>query len=171
MGLEGGRRSDDDRGMLTDPDAVALVARYRAGTALVEAALAGADDAALDRRTDDPDAWSARQVVHHLADSETNSYVRLRRLLAEEPPVGLQGYDEARWARVLPYDGPIDASLAVFRAVRESSARLLDSLVDADLARSGVHSESGHYTLRQWLETYADHPEAHAAQIREARGA
>jgi hypothetical protein len=154
--------------MLTDPDALALVDRYRAGVGLVEAALAGADDAALDRRPDRDDAWCARQVVHHLADSETNSYVRIRRLLAEPLPTTIQGYDEARWAEVLPYDGPIDAPLAVFRAVRASTSRLLDSLVDADVDRTGTHSESGTYSLREWLEIYADHAEAHAAQIAEA---
>ena len=154
--------------MLTDTAALDLVARYRAGVAHVDAALAGATDADLDRRADEPDAWCARQVVHHLADSETNSYVRLRRLLAEPAPTTIQGYDEAHWATVLHYDRPIEASLAVFRAVRAASSELLDTLVDADLERTGVHSESGTYSLREWLEIYADHAEAHAAQIRTA---
>lgn len=156
--------------MLTDPTALDLVSRYRAGVALVDAALEGADDTALDRRTDEPGAWSAREVVHHLADSETNSYVRLRRLLAEPAPVAIQGYDEARWAQLLHYDRPIEPSLAVFRAVRAASAQLLDTLVDADLDRAGVHTQSGAYTVRDWLEIYADHAADHAAQIRAARG-
>ena len=155
--------------MLTDPASLALVARYRAGVALVEDALAGATDADLDRRGPGTDDWCARQVVHHLADSETNSYVRLRRLLAEPAPTTIQGYDEAHWATVLHYDRPIEASLAVFRAVRAASGELLDTLVDADLERTGVHSESGTYSLADWLEIYADHAEAHAAQIRAAR--
>ncbi len=157
--------------MLTDPAALALVDRYRAGVALVEAALDGATDADLDRRGPEEGAWCARQVVHHLADSETNSYVRLRRLLAEPAPTTIQGYDEAHWATVLHYDRPIAASLAVFRAVRAASSELLDTLVDADLDRTGTHSDSGTYSLREWLEIYADHAEAHAAQIRDARGA
>jgi hypothetical protein len=155
--------------MLTDPDALDLVARYRAGVTLVDDALSGADDAALDRRPTAPGSWSAREVVHHLADSETNSYVRLRRLLAEEAPTSIQGYDEATWARVLPYDGPIDAPLAVFRAVRLSTGLLLEHLTDADLAKAGQHTDSGPYSVRDWLRIYADHAEAHAAQIREAR--
>jgi hypothetical protein len=154
--------------MLTDPAALALVARYRAGVALVEAALAGATDADLDRRGPASDDWCARQVVHHLADSETNSYVRLRRLLAEPSPTTIQGYDEAHWATVLHYDRPIDASLAVFQAVRAASGELLSTIEDADLARTGVHSDSGTYSLTDWLEIYADHAEAHAAQIRGA---
>ena len=156
--------------MLTDPAALSLVARYRAGVSLVDDALAGADDAALDRRGPGEDAWCARQVVHHLADSETNSYVRLRRLLAEPAPTTIQGYDEAHWAQVLHYDRPIEASLAVFRAVRAASSELLDTLTDADLGRTGTHTDSGTYSLRDWLEIYAAHAEDHADQIREARG-
>lgn len=154
--------------MLTDPAALALVDRYLAGVALVDDALADATDADLDRRGPAPGAWCARQVVHHLADSETNSYVRLRRLLAEPAPATIQGYDEAHWATVLHYDRPIDSSLAVFRAVRAASAELLDTLVDVDLARVGVHSDSGTYSIVDWLEIYADHAASHAAQIRAA---
>lgn len=156
--------------MLADPTALSHLVRYRAGVDLVEEALAGADDAALDRRSPEPGSWCARQVVHHLADSETNSYVRLRRLLAEPAPTTIQGYDEAHWAEVLHYDRPIGASLAVFRAVRAASAELLGTITDADLDRAGTHTDSGVYTLRDWLEIYAAHAEDHAAQIRTARG-
>ena len=58
-----------------------LIDQYRAGYAAVVDALAGADDAALDRRPG-PGAWSAREIVHHLADSEMTSAIRLRRLIA-----------------------------------------------------------------------------------------
>ena len=43
--------------------------------------------------------WTARQVIHHVADSEAQSYARLRRLIAE-PGTQIQGYDEAGWARM-----------------------------------------------------------------------
>ena len=109
-------------------------------------------------------------VIHHVADSETNSYVRLRRLLAEPAGTTIQGYDEAQWARVLHYDRPVALSLAVFRAVRDSSAELLDLITPDDLARAGVHSESGPYTLADWLDTYVAHARDHAEQIRAALG-
>jgi hypothetical protein len=156
-----------------EPGLVAdLLFRYRRGVNLVVDALADADDAALDRRPPAPDAWSSRMVVHHLADSETNSYVRLRRLLAEPAGTTIQGYDEARWARVLHYERPIDISLEVFTAVRRASAELLEatlsSLPDDAWSRAGQHTETGEYGLLDWLTVYADHAEAHAAQIREA---
>ena len=146
-----------------------LIARYKAGVAEVEAALAGADEAELDAVPADGE-WSARMVVHHLADSESNAYVRVRTLLAEDEPF-IQGYDEGQFARRLHYDRPTEASLAVFRAVRASTAGLLDQLGDEDWNRSGTHSESGAYSMDDWLEIYAAHAFDHAEQIRRARQA
>lgn len=134
--------------------------------AAVERALDGISDEELDRTPEGE--WSPRMVVHHLADSETNSYLRLRMLLAQPDP-RIQGYDEAEFARVLRYDRPIERSLAVFRAVRESTSELLDVLDDDDWGRVGTHSESGTYSVEHWLEIYADHAKAHADQIERAR--
>ncbi len=146
-----------------------LITKYRTGTAEVDEALAGITDAELDRRPDEPDGWTARQVVHHLADSEAMSYTRLRRLVADEEPV-ISGYDEPVWARRLHYDRPIEPSLAVLRAVRSSSLQLLESLTPDEWARTGTHTESGPYSVEGWLRIYASHPHDHAAQIRDARG-
>ena len=115
--------------------------------------------------------WSARQVVHHVADSETHSYARLRRLLAEPQGSLIQGYDEAAWAEceALGYrELAIEHSLAVFVAVRRASLDVLARLSEADLERYATHSETGRYTLRDWLETYRAHPRQHARQLTEA---
>jgi DinB superfamily len=144
----------------------ALIERYAAGVVTVERALDGASDEELDRIP--PGGWSARMVVHHLADSEANSYIRLRKLLAEDDPQ-IQGYDEATFAQVLHYDRPIETSLAVFAAVRASSGDLLRRLGPQDWGRAGTHSQSGPYTMDDWLEIYADHAIDHADQITRAR--
>jgi hypothetical protein len=144
----------------------ALIEQYRGGVAAVELALAGITDDELDRAP--AGEWSPRMVVHHLADSETSSYLRLRKLLAETDPV-LQGYDEAEWAQLLHYDRPIERSLAVFAAVRDATGELLGQLNDGDWARAGTHTESGAYSVDRWLEIYADHGAAHADQIARAR--
>jgi hypothetical protein len=144
-----------------------LITRYRGGTDAVVEALAGITPDELDRRPA-ATAWTAREVVHHLADSETNSYLRVRKLVAEDD-TWIQGYDEAHWARVLHYDRPIEPSLAVLRAVRDSTADLIERLTDGDWARVGSHSERGSYSMLGWLDDYADHPYIHADQIRRAR--
>ena len=146
-----------------------LIARYKAGGPEVEAALEGAGEADLDAVPADG-GWSARMVVHHLADSESNSYIRVRTLLAEDEPL-IQGYDEGSFARRLHYDRPVEGSLAVFRAVRASTADLLDRLGEEDWNRAGTHSESGPYSMDDWLEIYAAHAFDHAEQIRRARAA
>jgi hypothetical protein len=146
-----------------------LIDQYKAGFAEIVKALEGADDAALDRRPG-PGKWSAREIVHHLADSEMTSAIRLRRLLAEDNPT-IVGYDEAEFARRLHYGRPIASSLEAFRWARISTAEILDGLSDAEWGRSGTHSESGPYSVIRWLEIYAEHAHKHAGQIRRARAA
>jgi DinB superfamily len=143
-----------------------LIEQYRLGVAAVDAALAGITDEELDRQP--ADGWSAREVVHHLADSESMAYIRLRRLIAEDDPL-IQGYDEPEWARRLHYDRPIEPSLAVLRGVRAASLQLLEALGSAEWARTGTHTESGPYSVEGWLAIYAAHPQQHADQIRAAR--
>ena len=146
-----------------------LIAQYKAGYDEIVKALAGADDAALDRRPG-PGKWTAREIVHHLADSEMTSAIRLRRLIAEDKPV-IVGYDQEEFTRRLHYDRPIEASMRAFAAARETTGELLDRLSEAEWAREGTHSESGHYTVAMWLEIYAKHAHGHADQIRRARQA
>jgi hypothetical protein len=150
-----------------------LNARYREGPAVVEQVTAGLGDEDLDHVPADG-GWSAREVIHHLADSEMTSAIRLRRLLAEDSPV-IQGYDEEEYARRLYYDSrPLEPSLAALRATRESTATILDLLSEQDWRRSGTHTESGKYSVEMWLEIYAEHAHDHAGQIEravaEARG-
>jgi hypothetical protein len=146
----------------------ALIDRYRTGTADVQSALDGITDNELDRQPGDADSWTARQVAHHLADSEAMAYIRLRRLIADDAPM-IAAYDEPVWARRLHYDRPIGSSIAVLVAVRSASLELLEQLSEADWSRSGTHSESGPYGVETWLRIYAEHAHDHADQIRVAR--
>lgn len=149
-------------------DRAALLDRFRLGYDAVEGVLAGIADAQLDRRPSSG-GWTPREVVHHLADSEATAYVRLRRLIAEDGPT-IQGYDEPEYARRLHYDRPIGPSLAVLRAVRAASLQLLETLTPDEWDRSGTHTESGRYSVDDWLSIYAGHAHDHAEQIRQARG-
>ena len=121
----------------------------------------------LDRA--DNEGWTPRQVIHHLADSEAQSYARLRRLIAE-PGSTIQGYDENKWAenKTLGYkELDVEASIAVFKAVRNASYELLKRVTENELNNSGIHTESGKYSVRDWIRTYSKHPLDHANQIKE----
>jgi hypothetical protein len=149
-------------------DRAALLAEYRDGAGLVAKAVEGLTEADLDRRPSPAD-WTAREVVHHLADAETRAAIRLRQLLAEDDAT-IQGYDEEAYAKRLHYDRPIDSSLALIAAVRATTSELLDRLSPDDFARSGTHTESGAYSVDDWLRIYVAHCADHAQQITDAVG-
>ena len=147
-----------------------LLAEYASGADAVAAALAGATDAELDRRPS-PGAWTAREIVHHLVDSEANAYVRLRFLLTSEDYT-VQPWEQDDWVATpaLGYDRPVGPALATFRALRDSSLELLRRLTPADLERAGTHPEFDEpYSIGLWLQLVAVHPHDHADQIRRAR--
>jgi len=146
-----------------------LIDQYKDGYRAVAEAIVGASDEELDT-SPAPGKWTAREIVHHLADSEMQSAFRLRQMLASDTPA-IAAYDQDEFARRLHYDRPIAASMAAFKAARESTAELLDRMHDADWTRMGAHPEHTDYGVEKWLRIYAAHAHAHADQIRRARAA
>lgn len=155
---------------MTTAERRALIDRYKAGYDEVLRALDGFPQGSLTARPI-PGKWSAAEIVHHLADSESTSAIRLRKLLVEPHPV-IQGYDQEEWARKLRYqERPIGPSLAMFKAARETTAQLLDAMTEDEWRHLGWHTESGSYHAERWLEIYAEHAHGHAGQIRRLREA
>jgi hypothetical protein len=154
---------------MTVEDRKKLLDQYKDGYRVVSEALAGAKEEELDVKPA-PDKWSAREVVHHLADSEMTAAIRARLLIAVDRPQ-IVGFDQDEFARKLHYDRPIEASLDAFKAARRTTAELLERLTDAEWGREGTHTEHGPYTLERWLEIYASHAHKHAEQILVARDA
>ena len=144
-----------------------LVAQYRDGYTVVAEALLKISDQELDARPA-PGRWSTREIVHHLADSEMNAAIRLRRLLTEDRPA-IEAIDQDEFARRLHYDRPYEASLEAFRWARASTVELLERLTPDDWHREGTHSEIGPFGVEKWLEIYGLHAPRHARQILEAR--
>ncbi len=154
---------------MTTEEREALIDRYEDGFRVVAAALEEITDAEMEAR-EGPGEWCPREVIHHLADSEMTSAVRLRLLIAEDNPA-IVGYDQEAFVRRLYPDRPIGPSLAAFEAAREATAPILRRLTEEQWGRVGTHSESGRYGVEDWLRIYAGHAHDHADQIRRARAA
>jgi DinB family protein len=153
---------------LSDGERAELVARYRGGYGALLATLEGLTAGELDWRPAQ-EAWSVRDVVHHLEDAELTGAVRLRRLLTEDAPF-LPAFDEEIYRRRLAYAArPIEPALDAIRAAHVTTAELLDRLTADDWRRAGTHSEEGPYPLARWLAFHATHTHEHAAQIRQLR--
>jgi len=155
---------------MTADERKALVARYAEGVREVEQALAGFPADGLTAHPI-PGKWSAREIVHHLGDSENTSAIRLRRLLTENRPV-ITSYDQEAYAVRFRYNERDHRdAMEAFRSARAITLPLLQAMTEQDWAREGWHSESGLYTAEAWLRIYADHAHGHAGQIRRLREA
>jgi len=136
--------------------------------ALLEEAIEGLGDAELDTPYR-PGGWTVRQVVHHLADSHMNAYVRVRLVLTEDQPT-VKPYDQSLWAGIVDArTAPVGPSLQILRGLHARWVALLESLPDEAFDRSANHPEVGRVTLHWFVDQYAWHCRHHVAHIRGLR--
>ena len=116
-----------------------------------------------------PGGWAIRQIVHHLADSHMNSYIRFRLTLTEDCPT-IKPYSEDKWAE-LPdaKHGNIEVSLILLETLHMRWVLLLRALGVKELSRTFIHPENGK-TLRldENIGLYAWHGNHHLAHIKSA---
>ena len=116
--------------------------------------------------------WTVRQVVHHIADSHANSYIRVKLALTEDNPT-IKAYDEGAWAKLPDSRLPVDSSLAMIDAVHQRLLALYEPMSEAELQKTFRHPERGQVTLANNLALYAWHSRhhlAHVARLRERMG-
>lgn len=109
-----------------------------------------------------PDSWTVRQLIHHVADSHINAYVRFRLALTEDNPT-IKPYKEDRWAE-LPdaKTAQVDLSLQLMKNVHLRWVLLMNSMDAADLARTYTHPDTGRsIRLDEVIALYAWHSEHH----------
>ncbi|HZU21291.1 MAG TPA: putative metal-dependent hydrolase [Terriglobales bacterium] len=111
-----------------------------------------------------PGGWTVRQVVHHLADSHMNSYIRFKLALTEHEPE-IKTYHEERWAELPDSALPIDVSLRLVEDVHTRWVTLLRSMTVEQFARPLRHPQMGRMTLDQLLALYNWHGQHHVAHI------
>lgn len=150
---------------MTPEEREALIDRYAAGYDEVRQSLENFPAESLTAHPL-PGKWSARELIHHLGDSEMQSALRLRQLLEEDNPT-IYGYDQDNRAARLKYnERDPSPAMDAFRAARATTTQLLALMSEDDWKREGTHTESGRYTVEDWLRIYAAHAHGHADQIR-----
>jgi hypothetical protein len=109
--------------------------------------------------------WTGRQVVHHLADSHVNCYIRFRLALTETGPT-IKPYDEKAWAELTDArSGPLDMSLALLEGLHARWVALMRSMTADDFLRTYLHPERGEMTLERTVRLYAWHCRHHLAHL------
>jgi uncharacterized damage-inducible protein DinB len=151
----------------------AAIAAIAALPAELRAATAGLDDAQLDTPYRDG-GWTLRQLVHHVADSHVNAYVRHKLAICEEEPT-IRPYDEKTWAETHEArTAPVEISLALLDALHARWTAFLRALPAATFARGFFHPEARQRMTLDWsIALYAwhgRHHTAHVTALRTARG-
>jgi hypothetical protein len=127
-------------------------------------AVHGMSDAQLDTPYR-PEGWTVRQLVHHIADSHMNAFIRVRKALTENEPE-ISVYDEKKWAE-LPDSrhADVELSLSLIDSLHRRWAMMLRSIGDADWKRAFKHPERGLVRLDLNTLLYAWHCRHHLAHI------
>lgn len=115
-----------------------------------------------------PDGWTIKQVVHHCADSHINSLMRFKLTLTEKQPI-IRPYFEDRFAKLIDYSEPIDASLFILKGVHHKLSVLLRNLNREELDLKFIHPEHGkNFSLKETIGMYAWHSNHHLEHIKQA---
>jgi uncharacterized damage-inducible protein DinB len=109
--------------------------------------------------------WTARQVVHHVADSHMNAFIRFRLTLTEDKPT-IKPYKEAEWAKLADAQADPAVSIQILDGLHHRWRRMLEAMHDADFTRSAMHPDQGPVTLDWFLQLYAWHGRHHVGHIK-----
>ena len=112
--------------------------------------------------------WTVRQLVHHIADSHMNAFMRVRLALTEDWPV-IKPYDEQAWATLYDATAPVEWSLELVESLHARWVMLLQSLKDQQWIRGFKHPESGPMSVETATLMYAWHSRHHVAHITHLR--
>lgn len=109
--------------------------------------------------------WTGRQVVHHLADSHMNAYVRFKWTLTEATPV-IKAYDEKLWAQTPEVSLDPAISINLLTVLHQKWVAMLRLLKAEDLKKEFIHPETKkHMSLERMTSLYAWHGEHHLAHL------
>ena len=133
----------------------------------LKAAVSGLDESQLDTPYREG-GWTVRQLVHHVADSHANAYIRFKLALTEDWPA-IKPYEEAEWAKLADSKLPIEVSLTMLALLHERWTVILESMGDEEFVRGYVHPELGRQQLGVVLAMYSWHSRHHTAHVTSLR--
>ncbi|MFJ5771786.1 YfiT family bacillithiol transferase [Psychrobacillus sp. NPDC093180] len=110
-------------------------------------------------------AWTVRQLVHHIADSQLNMYQRLRLALTDENPT-VPAFDEEKWAILPDTQLPVESSIKMLEGINARIVALGHSLTEEQLDRAFTHQTNGKITVATKVAKLAWHEEHHLAHIK-----
>jgi len=152
---------------MTRDEINAKIEEYGRGYELLTTALSEVPKEAWLHRPS-PKEWSVHEIIVHMADSESMSALRARKLIVE-PGSMLMGYEEAKWADALHYkEQSVEEALEIIRLARKSTYELLKRQPDDVFTHSVIHPEypDEPYAFEQWLNIYARHIPDHIEQLK-----
>ena len=149
---------------LSDARQRELIEQIAATPAMVRAAVAGFNEQQFDTPYREG-GWTVRQLVHHVADSHMNAYIRFKLAMTEDEPT-IKTYEQDRWAETIDArTAPAEVSLSLIDGIHGRWAMFLRSLAPSDFSRKLTHPEHGKMTLERLLGLYAWHGRHHTAHI------
>ncbi|HEY0758502.1 MAG TPA: putative metal-dependent hydrolase [Acidisarcina sp.] len=143
------------------------VASIAAMPANLRTALAGLDDWQLDTPYRDG-GWTVRQLVHHVADSHINMFVRFKLAVTEDWPT-VRPYPQELWAELADSRLPPEVSVALLESLHRRWAAVMAPMSPSDWLRGFIHPETGRFTLAQAMLLYEWHGRHHVAHVTELR--
>ncbi len=153
---------------MSDQDRQTFIGQIEVAPAQLWSAVVGLSEEQLDTPYREG-GWMVRQVVHHLADSHMNAFVRFKLAMTEDQPA-IKTYDQNRWAELPDAKAaPVVVSLSLLDSVHKRFVTLLRSMSPTDFARTMNHPEQGIVTLDRYLSLYAWHGRHHVAHITSLR--
>ena len=131
----------------------------------IEHAILNLDEAQLDTPYR-PEGWTVKQLIHHVADSHMNAYIRIKLSITEDKPV-IKPYDQDSWAALKDsLELPIDCSLQLIESIHQRMLHVIKSVDKSMLQRSYIHPEyNREFKLDELIALYAWHGKHHAGHL------
>ncbi|MHA1991439.1 MAG: DinB family protein [Candidatus Hodarchaeales archaeon] len=118
-------------------------------------------DLQLDQKLEN---WSTREIIHHLADTHTVIYFRIKQILTNEP-IFVKPVNNQNWSRLVDYASSVSNSLNIILGIHERLTFILENLTSEEWLKTFNHPERGSISFESYIKTLVDHGNYHFKKI------